>query len=390
MIFGGTVLGIAHDPGGARVVAPILLALHQLGHPVVLIGSGPSTGICNNEFPGLCLREIEDSASLQTGIDLLKEEGAQLLVSASGLYNEIEHTMRLAANSLGLPIVGVLDWYFNMRQRFQRVERSSGCMVDSRPDWVLALDEPTKKEVIQAGFQQDQIHVAGYINLEHSLQKVMAFEKDLAGIRGELGIPASKKIAVFFSEPYINAADGKEWGGVGGYFDSSGHPIHGYTAAESLQAVLSAMESLEWFRHAHLVVKAHPMEHVPALMKVMSRLPEDLKKKMTIVEKYDPAKLIALGSIFFGMASVALLEASITGKPVLSVQIGLNKSPEDDPCISNRLGLSISIRSLECLKNEMAPMNLAETPTSGNSIPSCMGSSMAAAQFLEQKFLQEV
>ena len=390
MIFGGTVLGIAHDPGGARVVAPILLALHQLGYPVVLVGSGPSTGICKNEFPGLCFREIEDSAPLQTGIDLLKEEGARLLVSALGLYNQIEHTMRLAAKSLGLPIVGVLDWYFNMRQRFQRVERSSGCMVDSRPDWVLALDEPTKKEVIQAGFQQDQIHVAGYINLEHSLQKVMAFEKDLAGIRGELGIPASKKIAVFFSEPYINAADGKEWGGVGGYFDSSGHPIHGYTAAESLQAVLSAMESLEWFRHAHLVVKAHPMEHVPALMKVMSRLPEDLKKKMTIVEKYDPAKLIALGSIFFGMASVALLEASITGKPVLSVQIGLNKSPEDDPCISNRLGLSISIRSLECLKNEMAPMNLAETPTSGNSIPSCMGSSMAAAQFLEQKFLQEV
>ena len=390
MIFGGTVLGIAHDPGGARVVAPILLALHQLGHPVVLGGSGPSTGVCKNEFPGLCLREIEDSASLQTGIDLLKEEGARLLVSASGLYNEIEHTMRLAAKSSGLPIVGVLDWYFNMRQRFQRADRSSGCMVDSRPDWVLALDEPTKKELIQAGFQQDQIHVPGYINLEHSLKKVMSFEQDLAGIRGELGIPESKKIAVFFSEPYINAADGKEWGGVGGYFDSSGQPIHGYTAAESLQAVLSAMESLEWFRHAHLVVKAHPMEHVPGIAKSIHILPDEIQKRIKIVKNCDPAKLIALGSVFFGMASVVLLEASLTGKPVLSVQIGLNKSQENDPCISNRLGLSKRILSLESLKNEMALDDLPEKSKRGNSIPECIGSSMEAAQFLEQRFLQDL
>ena len=390
MISAGTVIGIAHDPGGARVIAPILLALHELGYPVVLVGSGPSTDICKQEFSGLELREIADSASLQDGMDLLNAERARLIVSASGLYNDIEHTIRLAAKSLGLPIVGVLDWYFNLNQRFQRADCSSGCIVDSRPDCVLALDEPTRKELMGAGFQQDQIHVAGYINLEHSLQKVIAFEKDLPSIRRELGILGVKKIAVFFSEPYINAADGKEWGGVGGYFDSSGQPIHGYTAAESLQAVLSAMESLQWFRHAHIVVKAHPMEHVPALMKAMKPLPEEFKKKITIVEKYDPAKLIALGSIFFGMASVALLEASITGKPVLSVQIGLNKSPEDDPCISNRLGLSISIRSLECLKNEMARMNLTENPPKNNSIPSCMGSSMAAAQFLEQKFLQDL
>lgn len=390
MTFGGTVLGIAHDPGGVRVVAPILLALHQLGHPVVLVVSGPSIDICKKEFSGLCFRENEDSASLQAGIDLLKDEGARLLVSASGLYNEIEHTMRLAAKSLRLPTVGVLDWYFHLRQRFQRADRSSGCMVDSRPDWVLALDEPTKKELIQAGFQQDQIHVAGYINLEHSLKKVMAFGQDLAGIRGELGIPASKEIAVFFSEPYINTANGKEWGGVGGYFDPSGQPIHGYTAAESLQAVLSAMESLEWFRHAHLVVKAHPMEHVPTLMKIMSRLPKELKKEVTIVEKYDPAKLMAIGSIFFGMASVALLEASLTGRPVLSVQIGLNKSPENDPCISNRLGLSASILSFESLQNEMALIDLSNNPTRDNFMRACIGSSEAAAQFLVKRFLHEI
>lgn len=387
MIFGGTVLGIAHDPGGARVVSPILLALHQLGHPVVLVGSGPSTGICNNEFPGLCLREIEDSAPLQTGIDLLKDEEARLLVSASGLYNEIEHTMRLAAKSLGLPIVGVLDWYFNMRQRFQRADRSTGCMVDSRPDCVLALDEPTRKELIQAGFEHDQIHVAGFINLEHSLQKVMAVEQDLAEIRGELGIPESKKIAVFFSEPYINAADGKEWGGVGGYFDSFGKPIYGYTAIESLRVVVSAMESLGWFRDFYLLVKSHPMEYVPAIAKSIHIFPDEIQKKIKIVENCDPAKLIAVGSVFFGMASVVLLEASLTGKPVLSVQIGLNKSPENDPCISNRLGLSKRILALESLKNEMGLIDLPEKSTRCNAIPECIGSSMAAAQFLKQTFL---
>ena len=49
----------------------------------------------------------------------------------------------------------------------------------------------------------------------------------------------------------------------------------------------------------------------------------------------DPVKLMAVGDVFFEMASIVLMEASPTANPVFSVQIGLNRKTTDDLCVAN-------------------------------------------------------
>jgi hypothetical protein len=245
----------------------------------------------------------------------------------------------------------------------------------------------TKEGLIQTGFLPEQIKVTGGPNLEWSQKKIQYHEHQRDVIRASLGVRSRQRCAVFFSEPYIKAADGLPWGGLGGYYNNDGEPIYGYTPHTMLREVASALVELAKGEKVVLVVKPHPMEHIPSLCSVIEQLKEQFDLEIVLSSEADPARLCVAGDIFFGMVSIVLLEAALTGKPVLSVQIGLDASQQQDACISNRLGLSQSILSRENLKNALAALLLSEKPSSGKIIPVCLGSTILVAQFLEQRFL---
>jgi hypothetical protein len=381
------IAGVAYDPGGARAILPVLARLSEEGKNVFALLAGPALSICQNEFPKLRYFSLDDEIAQEAIAAILQQEKARLLVSASGLYNQIEHTARLAAKKSGIRVVAVLDWWWCYKERFERV-MPDGRVVQSRPDFVCALDEMTKKGLIQAGFSPEQIEVTGAPNLEWSQKKIQYHEHQRDVIRASLGVRSRQRCAVFFSEPYIKAADGLPWGGLGGYYNDDEEPIYGYTPHNMLWEVASALAELAKGEKVVLVVKPHPMEHIASLCSVIEQLKEQFDLEIVLSSEADPARLCVAGDFFFGMVSIVLLEAALTGKPVLSVQIGLDASQQEDACISNRLGLSKSILSLDNLKNAIAALNSSEKPNSGKLFPLCLGSTMLAAKFLEQKFLQ--
>ena len=383
------IAGVAYDPGGARAILPVLARHSEEGKNVFALLAGPALSICQNEFRKLRYFSLDDEIAQEAIAAILQQEKARILVSASGLYNQIEHTARLAGKNSGIRVVAVLDWWWYYKERFERV-MPDGSVVQSRPDFVCALDQMTKEGLIQAGFSPEQIEVTGGPNLEWSQKKIQRDEPRRDAIRASLGVRLGQRCAVFFSEPYIKAVDGLPWAGLGGYYNDDEEPIYGYTPHTMLKEVASALVELAKGEKVVLVVKPHPMEHIPSLCLVIEQLKEQFDLEIVLSSEADPARLCVAGDIFFGMVSIVLLEAGLTGKPVLSVQIGLDASQKEDACISNTLGLSQSIFSRENLKNALATVDLSEKPSSGKIIPLCLGSTILVAQFLEQRFLHEI
>jgi hypothetical protein len=318
------------------------MLLHEQNVPVLAVVSGPAAEIAANEFASLARLQMDDSSSLGSCVQELERNACPALISASGLYNRIEHTVRLAARELGIPIVAVLDWWWFYKERFQRT-LPDGPVEESLPDRVCAIDDFSREGLVEAGFPPEKIVVTGAANLESSSRRLKKYSAERDGIRAELGIGEDGQCAVFFSEPYIRDSDGLPWGGTGGYFKDDGTAVFGYTSLEMLQEVAAALiKKSPGATDLVLCVKPHPMEHVPSLEIVIQACARS-GLRIRLVRDTDPMKLIAAGDIFFGLASIVLMEAGLTAKPVFSVQIGLDTNTTADPCVSNRLGFSTPI-----------------------------------------------
>lgn len=362
-----TIIGVAHDPGGARAILPVLAFLHQRGGGVSAICSGPAVEISEREFPEIPLKVMEDLASHEDCVEVLASHECRALVSAAGLYNTIEHTMRLAARAQGVPVVAVLDWWSMPRERLQR-RFPDGRIVTSFPDRICALDETSRAELMEEGFTAPQIVVTGAANLESSWKRLGRYTPQVGKLREEIGIRAGEKCAVFFSEPYIRASDGLPWKGLGGNHHQDCTPVYGYTAHGMLAETAAALASQ---KPAHqdlvLCVKPHPMEDVPSLVAAMGQC-ESKGIRMVLVDRIDPLWLCATGDIFFGMVSIILMEAALTRRPVLSVQIGFEGGMACDPCMSNRLGFTRPVYDRTALRQHVAQWFEGSLPGTGKDV----------------------
>lgn len=347
------IIGVAHDPGGARAVLPVLELLHSRNVRVLAVVSGPAIEIAETGFASLPRISMDDSSTLGSCVVELERHGCPVLLSAAGLYNQIEHTVRLAARGLGIPVVAVLDWWRAYRERFERAD-PRGTIERSWPDRICAIDEASRDGLIEAGFAPETITIAGAVSLESSSRRLERFASERQKIRTELGVCDGVPCAIFFSEPYIRDSDGLPWGGTGGYFKDDGTPVFGYNSSEMLVEVSSALsKKTHGAPDIVLFVKPHPMEHIPSLEETVRECART-GQSVRMIKDADPVKLLAAGDIFFGMASIILVEAGMTGKPVFSVQIGLSSGKTEDPCVANRLGFSTPIGSRDSLEEAIA------------------------------------
>ena len=347
-----TIVCVAHDPGGARAVLPVMEVLRRRGYQVIAIVSGPAVEIAEKEFPMIRQQRMEDNVTLEECVSALTQMACGILVSAAGLYNQIEHTMRVAAVDMGKQVVGVLDWWWVYRERFQR-SLPDGGIETSFPDWICAMDAVTRAGLIDEGFSADKIVITGAANIESSWERLQRYSLQAKDIREEIGVRLDERCAVFFSEAYIRASDGLPWGGLGGFYREDGTTVSGYTSHGILVEIVEALARHRPPQEKLLIcVRPHPMEHVPSLIAVM----KDCERpgiRLLLVEGGDPAKLCAVGDIYFGMVSIVLLEAALSGRPVLSVQIAQGDGSVRDNCISNRLGITRPIHDRESLDDSL-------------------------------------
>ena len=348
------ILAVCHDAGGARAVIPVVKELKRLGVSVVALVAGPAAVIWPSECPEVEFLEVPDAFSSTEAGKVFEAHHTDTLLSASGLYNQIEHTVRVAAQRRGLYSVAVLDSWLTYAERFQRI--SDEGLEECHPDRVCVIDDLSYQGMLSAGFKPDQVVITGPPNLEATVSFCQSISPDQCEEwRMKHGLSPRDFVMTFFSDPFYTGPDGEWITGPGALIGPDGKSIFGYTSISILEAVLeelaAACEAVG--RSCKFIVKPHPIEHAECLRPVVDQKESNKWLDVRISTEGNAAEWIMLSDAVLGMMSIALLEAALAGKPALSVEIGLLESGAEDPCLSNLLGYTYAIYDRSSLKKAM-------------------------------------
>ena len=330
------VLMVAHDAGGARALLPVARELQRRGAEVSAIRAGPAVRIFAEEAPEIPGSDLPDDTALPDLTEHFHRAAPDVLLSASGLYNCIEHRTRSAARAAGVPVVALLDSWLNYGERFERGDDDARRL----PDRVCAIDELTRQGMIAAGMSGEDVRVTGHPDLEAAVvrsRKWTAAER--AARRQQAGLTAGATVITFFSDPFYSGPNDEFYSGPGALMHADGTPVFGYTTRDILPAVIEEMETALTAQNgtAHLLIRPHPSENAAALRRIVENATTS-RLGLTLQETGSADEVIRISDAVFGMMTIALLQSALVGIPAFSIQIGLRESGADDPCIGHQLG----------------------------------------------------
>lgn len=365
-----SIVAVSSDAGGARALLPVISLAAEHGHRVTVLFSGNSSGFLD-ELPATIEGDtVRDDLDLEACLNLLTEIQADVMLSACGLYNQIEHTMRTAARRLEMPIVGLLDSWHNYAERFTRGK--SGYVF---PDRICAIDETSRLGMVSAGFPSEKTFLTGHPDLEQTAlrlrSKSATWRKE---VREEINCSDADKVYIFLSDPFYFGSSKKHYTGPGAIMNDDGSPLYGYTSESILPAVAEALSgALERSgKSARLIVRPHPSEWIQPLCE-FAKSSDYAGLSIEINQTGTTPEWLAAADGVFGMMTIALLHSVFLNRPTLSVQIGLCESGQSDPCVASHLGYIPLVTDVAGL--ERACADLLESPEDlivanpGNSIP---------------------
>lgn len=336
------ILIACHDAGGARALVPAAEELVRRGHAVHAVVAGPAAGIWRAECPEIPFTEMPDAAALGTVTGALRAQESEALLGACGLYNQIEHTARLAARSLGIPIVGLVDSWFNYHERFQR--GAGPAAVPSLPNIVCVMDSWSGEE-IKGFFPELRVELTGHPGLERAMaefRKLGPVEREQC--RQSAGALSGDALILFLSDPFYIGPGDRFYSGPGAIMLPDGRPRYGYTVKDILPALLEELDAAFGGigRRARVAVRPHPSEYDGVLREILVQQ-QSRNVRAQLCAEGGVTRWIHAADAVAGMMTLALLQAGLLGKPSLSLEFGLGQSAEEDPCVSNRLGYSVRI-----------------------------------------------
>jgi hypothetical protein len=262
-LLSGRAAVVAHDAGAANVIVSWLMAESQVEVSVFM--QGPAELIWRRAFPG---RRLFSSIG---GV----LEGSNTLISGTGWSSDLEHNSRVAARSIGVRNVAVIDHWVNYTSRFER----NGVVQLPDEVWVCDADARVLAEHALPG-----VPVRQWANLY------------LAEQLRSLGPPPGSGTLLVILEPTR---------------DTWGRSICG-----EFQALDYLFEHLEWLMPAgavEVLLRPHPSESADKYQRWLTFDP-----RVLIDTSPDVSSAISRADVVVGLESVALTIALAAGRPVFS------------------------------------------------------------------------
>lgn len=284
-------IAVAHDPGGANAVAITVAALRQLGWVVDAYAKGPAI----RQFQRLAVPCRPVPCDYRGVIPQLEGE---LLLAGTSQHDRFELDCISWAASVGIPSVGMIDYWANYRTRFLPVDPRQAEPVF--PDLITAIDEDCAAEMVADGIPAGRIRVVG--------QPYFAWL--VARQQPRVCRPGPVRNILFASQPEANEIE----------------VLH--TVAE----VLAGHKHLE-----RLLIRFHPRQadRDPSLeLLIRSGLP------FAVDDSTDVLATLAQQDLVLGISSVILIEAALMGVPAGSLTIGT-----PDTLMTNQWGLTARLTS---------------------------------------------
>lgn len=310
------ILLCATDAGGARNLSPLVKAIKSRHYQPVLVTSPEMLGMFDSEGVEFVAAGEITPESADSFLDSLMPAA---VICGTSRYLGPERFLVTAGRKPGIGTVVVLDEWFNYRMRF---ENETGRLA-YLPDAIAAMDEMAKQEATKEGLPKERIHITGSPALAALTDRAERFATSPPGMLPFLRSVGSTPVITFLSETHAADYGAKpgECGSMGSYL--------GYTENTARDDILSMLKNID--QPCTFVEKLHP----GAQTEDADRMHND-KIRWITVKQTDLWPLLWHSKAVIGMRSMALLEASILGRPAVSYQPGLLGA---DQCTAVRLGL---------------------------------------------------
>lgn len=335
------ILLLSRDPGGANTIIPLVRPLQEKGYETRLFGKDVALEkYLKSGLSGINIMNYVKNIDSESIREFLIKERPDFIITGTSSDDFTEKYLWKVGEELGIPSFAIIDQWINYGIRFSKYksneisEYNSDNKFHFLPSKILIMDEYAKEEAIKEGLDTSRLIVTGQPHFENILKyKETSSQEFINNIRRKLDINNSDFLITFASEPISKD-----------YCSTLNHI--GYTEKTILEAILEKLEKITFVsgRKISVIIKLHPRENIETYHDIISFKYD--KINIHIDKTSNPFDLILASDLICGMSSMFLIESVILGKPIISVQIGLNK---ENPFILDRRGIMKSIMNNETL-----------------------------------------
>lgn len=295
-------LMFVEDPGAAIYARFLPTVVKQHGINLTVVAAGHAVPY----FEGQCTvwRGSEDAGQL---LDTLQPN--LVLLGTSENPDTFAFALRHAAAQRAIPTVGIVDSVANASERFKG--RTADPLAHA-PSWIVVPDEVAAGEFVKLGFAAERVQVCGHPQFDDVLQLRAQWtvadrrcqrERWLAGARPD------RPVLVFIAE--ISTGLNAEQFQRSPSYTLAGQQDSAYRTEVVIDALFQAATRLQ--EKPYMVLRLHPKQ-------ALSDLPRHHALFDQVSDKSEPAlELVNAADMVVGMTSMLLLEASLLGRPALSV-----------------------------------------------------------------------
>lgn len=323
------VMLFARDPGGANVLMPVYRKMR--GRALVSV-YGKEFALASFLRNGIPAKELHGEV-----FSFLKEQRPDFLLTGTSLNDNTERYLWKAARELGIKSAAILDQWMNPGIRFSAYSyEDMEAYQKSRehpymPNQILVMDSLAAGLLEQEGIGAEKITITGQPHFDTILERYKEAPERKESLAYRI---------CYVSEPLQDNYDkGKE------------EAYWGYNEKTNFFALSRCLKELskELSRQLDVVIRPHPRESLDYWKNLVENWHED-GIGLRLDEKSDSFALLKEMDLICGMSSMFLLEATICGKPVVSIQLGLKRK---DPFVLSTLGCCKTQLTEEQLKNTL-------------------------------------
>lgn len=300
------IIFAAHDKGGMDSLLPVIKKIRRSRKfKALLLLEGPAkilaleNGWKCHDAATLNRRQVE---KIVAGFK------PSLIFTGTSSGVTVEKRLWKIARARGIPSAAIMDFWVNyhLQFSFSKDEKLKNAVL---PDFILVMDDLARREMIAEGFPLPKIIISGNPHFE--------------SFRRYPAPPKRARNTVAFIDQHISELTKK---GI--------HEDLGFDEKEVFRDLLRALQELRF--QGKVALRFHPgSEDRTRYDAIIANSPIKVEKVSLDVPL---RKFITESRAVVGMTSMALFEAALGGKLVLSYQP--HPKRKVDPLISNRLGLS--------------------------------------------------
>ena len=302
----------AHDTGAANALSPVITELRgRSGMTVTVVAGGPAERVFGRmgiQFQPVVWPSEPTADSDRHLRDLLRETAPKGILLGTGWGDTLDKAILRLATERCIPSCSFVDTWIYFKERFWDSKNRSLRL----PTRLAVVDEEALQQARIVGISPDTVVVTGQPYLEALAQQMQRPDllQQAQRLRqiwlGDLG--SERRLILFASEAYADF-----WGPGSPYY-------RGYTEEDALEGLVEAVEVCERATGLSLsiVVKLHPCQSgAPARLGAGA-----IRRGVRVIAEEPIWPCLLAADTVVGMTSMALIEASIAGKPVVSFQPG--------------------------------------------------------------------